>query len=192
MGGAATLTPAVSKPPRARLLLVLVYLALIVAVFSMDLDPEEVRERLRSSGAWGPIVFVAAFAALQPLGVASHAFIIAAALIWNPWFAFSLSWIGAVAAGCVAFAFARYVGREWVQDRLPPKLEGYDERLAERGFRTVLLMRLGLFTFGPMQLLFGVSRVRFVPFVLASIVGLVPWIALETWFGGNLVEWLLG
>ncbi len=181
-----------STSPRARLLLVLLYVVLIVTVFSLDLDLQEVRTQLRASGPWGPLLFIAAFAALQPLGVASHAFVVSAALVWDPWVALPISWAGAVAAGCAAFGFARLVGREWVQQRLPAKLEGYDERLATHGFRTVLVLRLLLFTFGPMQWLFGVSRVRFWPFLFASMIGLVPLLAVETWLGGNLVAWLFG
>ena len=180
-----------SKLPRARLLLALVYVALIATVVALDIDPEQARTQLRDSGLWGPLIFLGAFAALQPLGVASHVFIIAAALVWDPWLAFPLSWVGAVTAGCVAFGFARFVGRSWVQEHLPKRLEGYDGRLATRGFQTVFTLRLMFFTFGPLQLLFGVSKVRFVPFVLGSVFGLLPWIAVETWFGGSVVEWLL-
>jgi uncharacterized membrane protein YdjX (TVP38/TMEM64 family) len=56
----------------------------------------------------------------------------------------------------------------------------------------VLAMRLLLFTFGPMQLMFGVSRVRFVPFVLASAIGLLPMIAIESFVGAGVVDWLFG
>lgn len=183
--------PALSKLPRARLLLAVLYVALIAAVIASDIEPEQAREQLRASGFWGPLIFLGAFAALQPLGVASHVFIIAAALVWDPWLALPLSWAGAVIAGCVAFGFARFVGRSWVQEHIPKRLEGYDERLALRGFQTVFLLRLMFFTFGPLQLLFGVSKVRFVPFLLGSMLGLLPWIAIETLFGGSVIEWLL-
>lgn len=170
----------------------LVYLALIIALLVLDIDPTEGRAWLLESGAWGFLAYVAAFSLLQPVGLASHLFVVTAALVWDPWVALALSWLGALGAGSVAFGFARYVGREWVQRRMPPRLRRWDERLAERGFRTVLVMRLLLFTFGPMQLLFGVSRVRYAPFLVASAVGLVPMLAAETWLGGSVVAWALG
>lgn len=182
--------PTVPLPSRARLGLVLVYVALVVALVVLDVDVAEGQAWLRQAGVWGILAFVAAFALLQPLGVAAHVFIVVAALVWAPWVALVASWSGAVLAGCVAFAFARTVGREWVQARLPPRLRVWDERLAARGFRTVLTMRLVLFTFGPMQLMFGVSRVGFVAFVAGSALGLLPMIAAETWVGGSVVQWL--
>jgi uncharacterized membrane protein YdjX (TVP38/TMEM64 family) len=180
----------VSSPSRARLLLALVYVALVVTLVVLDVDLAEGQAWLRQAGLLGLLAFVAAFALLQPLGVAAHVFIVVAAVVWAPWVALLASWSGAVLAGCVAFGFARYVGREWVQDRLPPRLRVWDERLAVRGFRTVLTMRLLLFTFGPMQLMFGVSRVGFLAFVAGSALGLLPMIAAETWVGGSVVEWL--
>lgn len=178
------------RPAPARLLLGLVYVLLIVALLGLDLDVAESQAWLRHAGWWGLAAFVVAFALLQPLGLAAHVFIVTAAIIWPPWVAMLASWSGAVLAGCVAFGFARYVGRQWVQQRLPAKLHGWNERLAERGFRTVLTMRLLLFTFGPMQLMFGVSRVRFWAFVAGSAIGLLPMIAAETWIGGSVVAWL--
>jgi uncharacterized membrane protein YdjX (TVP38/TMEM64 family) len=180
----------VSGASRARLLLGLVYAALVVALVVLDVDVAEGQAWLRHAGAWGIVAFVVAFALLQPLGVAAHVFIVAAALVWSPWVALCASWSGAILAGCVAFGFARYVGRQWVQARLPPRLRAWDERLAERGLRTVLTLRLLLFTFGPMQLMFGVSRVGFVAFVVGSALGLLPMIAAETWVGGSVVQWL--
>ena len=168
-------------------------IAWVVASGAYDgLKPDAIRTMLLESGPWGPLVFVLAFAALQPFGFAAHVFIIGASLVWPPAISFLLSWLGAISAGCVAFGFARYMGREWVQKRLPDKLAKYDERLANHGFRTVVIMRLLLFTFGPMQFMFGVSRVRFVPFVLGSAVGLIPMLAAETWLGSNVVAWWIG
>lgn len=175
-----------------RFVIGLALLAVIVGVLVSGvfegLSADSVRALLLESGPWGPLAFVAAFALLQPFGAAAHVFIIGSSLVWSPVVAFALSWVGALAAGCVAFAFARYMGRRWVQERLPERLADYDARLAERGFRTVLVMRLLLFTFGPMQLMFGVSRVRFVPFVLASAVGLMPMIAVEIGLGASALE----
>ncbi len=179
-----------SRPSRARLLVGLLYVLLIVVVVMLDIDAAEGQAWLRSAGLWGLLTFVITFALLQPLGLAAHLLIVTAALVWPPWLALLVSWMGALLAGCVALAFSRYVARQWVQARLPARLRKWDDRLAERGFRTVLTMRLMLFTFGPMQLMFGVSRVRFWAFVGGSALGLIPMIAIETWVGGSVVAWL--
>ena len=168
-----------------------VAVALLLSNVHDSLSPESVRQRLLDLGPWGSVLFVLTFAALQPFGVSAHVFIIAASLVWSPGFGALLSWIGALAASCVAFAFARYMGRGWVQARLPDRMRRWDDRLARDGFRTVLVLRVLFFTFGPMQLMLGVSRVRFVPFLAASGLGLAPMIVLESYVGANIVSWAI-
>lgn len=187
------------KPNRARakwfkLALGLLFLAAVLTVLFgglyEDLDAGQVRAWLQASGIWGPLVFVLAFAVLQPVGLSAHVFIIAASLVWSPALALPLSWTGATLAGCTAFGFARFIGRDWVQGRIPERVQGYDEALVTKGFRTVLVLRLTLFTFGPMQLMLGVSKVRLRPYVLGTALGLLPLVAAETLIGASLVEWL--
>lgn len=110
--------------------------------------------------------------------------------MWAPQWAAALSWLGVMLAGCVAFGVARWMGRGWVQARLPARLRQWDDRLAAHGFRTVLVMRLLFFTFGPMQLMLGVSQVRFGAFLLGSAIGLAPVVVVESFVGGNLARWL--
>jgi uncharacterized membrane protein YdjX (TVP38/TMEM64 family) len=55
----------------------------------------------------------------------------------------------------------------------------------------VLLLRILFFTFGPMQLMLGVSQVRYLPFLTASALALAPMIVLESYVGSGIVAWLL-
>ncbi len=179
-----------------RVVVGLVLLAIVVALLAsgvhQSLSPHLIKSRLLESGPWGPLAFVVAFGLLQPLGLSSHVFIVAASLVWSPELGIALSWLGTLLGSSVAFAFARWMGGEWVQRRLPPRLRRWDDALATRGFRTVLIMRLLLFTFGPMQLMLGVSTVRFVPFLAATALGVLPLIVLESYVGAGLVAWLFG
>ncbi|MBK8236150.1 MAG: TVP38/TMEM64 family protein [Deltaproteobacteria bacterium] len=160
-------------------LLLAVVVLVLTSDLSSDLSGPVLRDRLLSWGPWGPIAFVVAFALLQPFGLSAHVFIIAASLVWSPLPGAALSWLGATAAGCVAFGFARWMGRGWVQSRLPSRLVRWDQRLADHGFRTVLVLRLLFFTLGPMQLMLGVSKVRFGAFVLGTMLGVLPVIVLR-------------
>jgi uncharacterized membrane protein YdjX (TVP38/TMEM64 family) len=174
----------------------LAVLAAVVALLLSDvqgsLSPAEIRARVLSWGPWGPVAFVIAFAVLQPFGVSAHVFIIAATLVWPPLTSLALSLAGALAAATFAFWFARWMGRDWVQARLPARLHRWDEKLVAHGFRTVLVMRLLLFTFGPMQLMLGVSQVRFGAYIAASALGLFPVMAIESFVGASVAAWLLG
>jgi len=154
------------------------------------LDPEGMRGWLLDAGAWGGLMFVLSYCVLQPLGVRSVLFLLSAPLVWAPVTAFALSWAGTVAASIAAFGFARFVGRVWVQRRLPPGIRRLDERLATRGLRTVLLLRLLFYTAPTLQFALGVSCVRVGAFLVGTMLGVVPFTALMTLLGTQINAWL--
>ena len=187
-----------SAAPRWKKLVVLGAVALVVAVgwragvFDVFHDPERVRALLISWGAWGWVLYVVAFALIEPLGVPGVVFVIPAGMIWPKPLAFALSLAGATLAGSVGFGFARFLARDWVERRLPPRFRRFDERLAERGLEAVNLVRVLFFLAPPAHWVLGLSKVRYSTFVLGSVIGFVPGIAGLTFVGGNVVEWLLG
>jgi uncharacterized membrane protein YdjX (TVP38/TMEM64 family) len=179
---------------RVRVVLVLIAIALGVWLYASSTyavtNPEKMRAWLVQAGAWGGVLFIAAYCVLQPLGVRSLFFLLTAPLVWDPATAFALSWAGTVAASIAAFGFARFVARGWVQERLPPGIRRLDERLALRGMRTVLLLRLLFYTAPTLQFALGVSRVRVGPFVAGTVFGVVPFTALMTLLGVEINAWL--
>ena len=152
----------------------------------------QLREAIQSQQLLGPVIFILSFALLQPLGFGSHGFILASAVIWPTHLAFTFSLIGATIAGIIAFWFARFVGYEWVQRRIPDKLKMFEQQLVEKEFQSILLMRLIFFTFAPMQLMFGVTRVRFNVYLMATILGISPLIFIEVWLGATVFDWIVG
>lgn len=154
------------------------------------IDPDRMRGWLQDAGAWGGVLFVLAYGVLQPLGVRSVFFLLCAPLVWEPATAFVLSWLGTLVASIAAFTFARFVGRAWVQRRLPPGVRRLDDRLVMRGLRTVLLLRLIFYTAPTLQFALGVSRVRVGPFLLGTMLGVVPLTALMTLLGAHISAWL--
>ena len=87
---------------------------------------------------------------------------------------------------------ARFLAREWVSQRIPERLHRWDERLEHRGLQTVILVRLLLFLMPLAHWALGVSRVRFTPFVLGTAVGFVPGIAVLTYLGEGIANWISG
>jgi uncharacterized membrane protein YdjX (TVP38/TMEM64 family) len=171
-----------------RLTALALVVALGIATWSSGLlelawEPERVRELLVESGVWGPLAFLAAFALLEPFGVPGTVFVLPAALVWPAGLALALSWIGALLASVIGFGFARWMGREWVQARLPQSLRVYDERLAERGLQTVIAIRLTFFMLPATHWALGLSRVRFAPYVAGSAIGYLPRLIVIVLFG---------
>lgn len=155
-------------------------------VFELLGDQERIRALLEESGAWGPVLYVLAFALLEPFGIPGIFFVVPASLVWPLWWAGLLSWIGSIGAGVVGFSFARWIGKEWVERHLTERMRAYDERLAERGLQTVIVVRLLFFLTPPAHWALGLSKVRFGPFVLGTAIGFIPGIAAITLIGRGL------
>lgn len=180
---------------RVRLALAMVVIGVLSWFYASGtyaaIDPEKMRAWLQDAGAWGGVVFVLAYCVLQPLGVRSVFFLLSAPMVWQPLTAFVLSWAGTLAASLAAFGFARFVGRSWVQRRLPPGIRRLDDRLATRGLRTVLLLRLLFYTAPTLQFALGVSRVRAGAFLTGTLLGVVPFTALMTLLGARINAYLV-
>ena len=172
-----------------------IFAALYFAGF-LDLirEPERVRAMLLELGIWAPILYVLAFSLLEPFFVPGIAFMIPGAFVWSFPELFALSWLGSIGAGIVGFGFARHLGREYVERHLPERFRKYDEQLATRGLRAVILVRLTIFLAPPAHWMLGLSSVGFGRFVLGTAIGFLPGIAALTYVvvfvGGTLGDWL--
>jgi uncharacterized membrane protein YdjX (TVP38/TMEM64 family) len=155
-------------------------------------DRERASATLQALGVWGPVLFVLAFALLEPFGVPAAAFIFPAALVWPAGQAFLLSLVGGTLAALVGFGFARYLARDWVEARLPPSLRRFDDRLAARGFQTVVLIRVMLLMSPPTHWVMGVSRVRTLPYTAGTVLVLAGYAGTVAFLGGRLASWLEG
>jgi uncharacterized membrane protein YdjX (TVP38/TMEM64 family) len=155
-----------------------------------EFDPATMRVWFQGAGAWGGVLFIAAYSCLQPFGVNGLVFLLSAPLIWSPTDAFLLNWAGTVGTGIFSFSGARFVARDWVQQRLPKRVRRFDDRLRTHGFRTVFLLRLIFYTTPTVQWALGVSRVPLVPFFIGTVLGVAPFTLMTTLLGVRVAEWL--
>lgn len=85
--------------------------------------------------------------------------------------------IAATAASCVAFATARYALRTYIVNIASryPKFRAIDRAIGREGFKFVFLLRLSpLLPFSISNYLYGVTSVKFAPYLIGSWVGMLP------------------
>ena len=155
-------------------------------------DAEVFKERIRSWGPWGPLLFILAMWMIQPFGVPGLVFMVPASLVWSAPAAIALSWVGNMGSSFLAFEFTRRVGHEWVRDRIPPKLQRFDARLAAGGVWPVLALRVVTGQIPPADWLLGVSSVKRGAFLIGTGLGIIPGIVLIVVYGADVLEWLQG
>ncbi|HYC32150.1 MAG TPA: TVP38/TMEM64 family protein [Gemmatimonadales bacterium] len=136
-------------------------------------------------GAWGPAVFVAGYVVATVALVPGSLLSLGAGALFGLARGALVVLLGATLGASAAFLVARYVARGPVERRLAgdPRLAAIDRAVGERGRRIVFLLRLSpVFPFNLLNYALGLTRVRFVDFLVASA-GMLPGIVLYVYYG---------
>jgi uncharacterized membrane protein YdjX (TVP38/TMEM64 family) len=165
-------------------------------------DRSGVRDHLRAFGPWAPVVSAALIlgqAVVAPLP--SFPLIYANGLLFGTLWGGLLSWTSVLASAALCFGLARLGGRPLVERVASPAALRRTDALFERyGVFAVLLARLMPVTaFDLLSYAAGLTRMRLVPFLVATAIGMTPATFLMTAAGdlgsrglGPLVAGALG
>ena len=182
---------------RSKLLIIAAIVAAATAFFLLGgagwlTGDGNVERFLTENGIWGPVVFVLIMWCTQPLGIPGLVYMVPAGIVWPLPIALALSWIGNMGASYIAFAFARWVARDWVSSRIPERLHEYDERLEHGGIAPIVMLRVVFGQLPPADWLLGVSRVSDRNFLIGTGIGIIPGVLLLVVAGGGLVGAITG
>jgi uncharacterized membrane protein YdjX (TVP38/TMEM64 family) len=109
----------------------------------------------------------------------------------GPWLGFGYALSGVLVAAALTFAIGRAFGRDWVRRVGGRRAAAVHRRLDRHGLWAILLLRmLPIAPFGVVNLVAGASEIRSRDFMLGSLIGMSPGIALMTLFGDRLGVWL--
>ncbi|CAN6686620.1 unnamed protein product [Malus baccata var. baccata] len=128
-------------------------------------------------GPAGYALFVAVYAGLEILAIPAVPLTMSAGLLFGTVVGSILVSISGTVAASVAFLIARYFARERILKMVEgnKKFLAIDKAIGENGFRVVTLLRLSpLLPFSLGNYLYGLTSVKFVPYVLGSWLGMLP------------------
>lgn len=147
-----------------------------------------VERLLTDTGVVGPLVFIGIMWVTQPFGVPGVVYLAPAGVIWPAPLAVALCWVGNMGASLAAFAFARWMARDWAQQRIPKRMEGFHDRLHPDALRPVIALRVVFGQLPPADWLLGVTRVSTRTFVIGTAIGIVPGIVFFVLVGGSILQ----
>jgi uncharacterized membrane protein YdjX (TVP38/TMEM64 family) len=158
------------------------------------LTPEMLGQFLKGmSGIWGPAIFILIYAAGVCLFIPGTLLTTLGGVIFGPYWGFVYVWVGAMAGSSAAFWIGRTLGREMAASLVGDRLKKYDEAIERNGFATVLYLRLIYFPFTPMNFGMGLTRVRFLDYVLGTGLGILVGVFVFTFFVGTIRDvWMSG
>lgn len=136
-------------------------------------------------GVWGPVVFVVGYAAAVVAFVPGSLLTLAAGAIFGLAGGVVYVFIAAVLGSSAAFLVSRYLARAAIENRIAgnARFAAIDRAVGAQGRRIVFLLRLSpLFPFTLLNYALGLTRVRFLDYLAASV-GMLPGTLLYVYYG---------
>jgi len=182
--------------------LVVVVLIIVWSVLPLSEWIEKFRLWILELGLFGVIAFAVIYVLLTVVLGPSSALTFAAGLAYGFW-GFPLVVVSATVGAAAAFILGRYVAHRKVLAMVErnPRLNSLHQAISDESWRVVALLRLSpLIPYGVQNYLFSVTNIPFVPYVVATLFGIMPATALYVYIGslgsaatgeGGLMKWSL-
>jgi len=166
--------------------------AIVIALFLvMRFLP--VREWLRSFNDWvgqmgiaGIFIFIGVYAVATVLMAPGSILTIGAGFAFGLWKGFLAISAGATFGASLAFLIARFIAREKIEAiaRRNETFRKIDNAIGKEGAMLIFLLRLSpVIPFNLSNYFYGLTAVRFWPYVLASWIGMMPGTFLYVYIG---------
>jgi len=170
----------------------IVLTAIVIALF-LAAKFLPVQQWLRSFNDWvgqmglaGIFIFIAVYAAATVLLAPGAILTIGAGFAFGLWKGFLAVSAGATLGAALAFLVARFVARDKIEAmaRRNTKFQRIDNAIGQQGVKLVFLLRLSpVIPFNLSNYFYGLTAVKFWPYVLASWIGMMPGTFLYVYIG---------
>jgi uncharacterized membrane protein YdjX (TVP38/TMEM64 family) len=137
-------------------------------------------------GALGFFVFVAGYVLATVLFVPGSVLTIGAGLIFGLFVGTVAVSLGSTIGAALAFLITRFFARQKVESMVQTnkKFAAIDKAIGEQGAKLIFFLRLSpLIPFNASNYFYGITAVKFWPYVLASWIGMLPATVLYVYLG---------
>ncbi len=158
-----------------------------------NLTPSKIREYLLSLGmVKGALLYLIVYTfSIRPfIPIPPTLYTLAGGFTFGPIWGTVLTVIGATLNASLCFLIARALGKDFVEKISRGKFDKLNERLRDSGFKTLLIIRTS--PVGPpfdlVSYASGVLRIPFLSHFLATMIGVIPAVAVYSYFGGSITK----
>lgn len=178
-----------SLSPRKAALLVVALVLFAAAWIFLDVPPLAVlREWAEHTGPWFPVIFWLLYVLITQFPIPRTIMTISAGVLFGSALGVLIAITATTVAAVISLVIVRYLLRDWIAPRLThPAVETINRRLEARGWLAVASLRMVAFVpFSVMNYASALTRVRVLPFTLATFVGSLPGTIVVVLFGDTL------
>ncbi len=178
--------------PKSAIIRLIVVIGILIALFlTMKFLP--VQQWLRNFNDWvgqmgvvGIFIFIIVYAVATVLLAPGSVLTIGAGFAFGLWKGFVAVSAGSTLGAALAFLVARFIARDKIEAiaQRNEKFRRIDNAIGKRGAKLILLLRLSpVIPFNLSNYFYGLTGVRFWPYVLASWIGMMPGTFLYVYIG---------
>lgn len=100
---------------------------------------------------------------------------------------FILSMVSIFLSASLAFCLSRFAGKDFINKISKKRVRQLDKKAEEHGFKVMFIMRLSIiFPFDLMNYAAGLSKMRYVDFILGTMLGIAPEIFSLNYISSNI------
>jgi uncharacterized membrane protein YdjX (TVP38/TMEM64 family) len=135
----------------------------------------QLRDWASSVGPWFPLAFLLAHVIITVLPFPRTAFTLSAGLLFGPVLGVTIAVTASAVSAVIALLLVRALGWQVASLVSHPRVDALDAQLRARGWPAVLSLRLiPAVPFSVLNYAAGASAVQVMPYLLATVAGLVP------------------
>ena len=146
----------------------------------------QILEGLRQN-RWAPLVFLALYLVLAPLGMPTTPLMAAGAIVFGVFWGSVYNYVGHVLGAVVSYYLARGLGREFILQLVGNRLDRLEKMLDRHGFWAMFRIRFFPIPFPVMNYGPALLGVKPAPYHLGTILGLLVPVPAWTYFWGALL-----
>jgi uncharacterized membrane protein YdjX (TVP38/TMEM64 family) len=166
----------------------LIGIALLATLFAFDFRSllGNALRGIEGLGTWAAVWFVVIYVGATVFFLPGSALTLGAGALFGVVRGSLLVSIASTLGATAAFLIGRYLAREFVARKIAaiPSFAAIDHAVADEGWKIVGLTRLSpVFPFSLLNYAFGLTRVRFGDYVLASWLGMMPGTVMYVYLG---------
>jgi uncharacterized membrane protein YdjX (TVP38/TMEM64 family) len=154
--------------------------------FNLQAQIGQALDRVSQLGPWGVLLFILVYIVATVLFLPGSALTLGAGALFGVVRGSIYVSIGSTLGATAAFLVGRHLARKAVASRIEgnPRFTAIDRAVANEGWKIVLLTRLSpVFPFALLNYAFGITRVKFTHYLLASWIGMMPGTVLYVYLG---------
>lgn len=172
--------------------LILIVIGATLLYRSGLLTVESITTLVEDSPTSAPLIFIGMYIVATVFFIPATPLSLAAGALFGAVSGAVYILIGASIGAGLAFLTSRFILQQWANQLVDTKLSKireYFDAIERNGFLTVLFLRLvPIFPFNGINFALGITKVKFVEYMAASVLGMIPGVITLSFLGGAFLS----